>query len=498
MDTQELQFTWMDDMLERISTAYINVGDLQTDKPVIILLHGTHGTIEDMRDPGAMPEPFNCQKIRDGTLVNRGWNWYPALGPIWGFTGGEPMTVTGWEPYLNAHGYPTINYSQVGPTETIQRPVAELRGLLQAVVEHRLFVDREIVLMGHSRGGIVARKVLVDLANDALASVPRAAKVLGAIKRLFMLHAPNRGSSLANQSIETNRVLMHRDLMLAAATMILIPFAGPVAAGVLWYLIDRVLDDIKKTVETPAFSDFAVGSPTLRSLASQEPVQGIEYYTWGGNNPRVFWFGAWIFTPLSVLPQPQWPPFNWETSFFGSLPVPPDLGGVLPKEMRYEVGDVLVTGVNAHLSFSQAITNPLNHAEALWDPIIQYQVVSILKHGEVRMGPPMVKHDVPAKLYISIILPDSSSDDDRTIDLYSGSDSNGIPWALTALEALELMNQGHRFFALTPHDRPVGVRAVKMRGSQRVYLRTAANGTVRLADLPRMKISIQTNRTNER
>lgn len=201
-----------------------------------------------------------------------------------------------------------------------------------------------------------------------------------------------------------------------------------------------------------------------------------------------------MFTPLSVLPQPQWPSFNWETSFFGSLPVPPDLGGVLPKEMRYEVGDVLVTGANAHLPFSQAITNPLNHAEALWDPIIQYQVVSILKHGEVRMGPPVVKHDVPAKLYISMIRPDSSTDDDRTIDLYCGSDSNGIPWALTAFETLELMQQGHKFFALTPHDRPVRVSAVKMRSSQRVYLRTAPYGTVRLADLPRMKISIQTSR----
>jgi hypothetical protein len=42
-------------------------------------------------------------------------------------------------------------------------------------------------------------------------------------------------------------------------------------------------------------------------------------------------------------------------------------------------GDLLVTDARARLPFSAShTTNPLNHAEALWDPTLQAQVVAIL------------------------------------------------------------------------------------------------------------------------
>jgi hypothetical protein len=42
-------------------------------------------------------------------------------------------------------------------------------------------------------------------------------------------------------------------------------------------------------------------------------------------------------------------------------------------------GDGLVLDARAHLPFSATrTTNPLNHAEALWDPTLQAQVVAIL------------------------------------------------------------------------------------------------------------------------
>ena len=44
-------------------------------------------------------------------------------------------------------------------------------------------------------------------------------------------------------------------------------------------------------------------------------------------------------------------------------------------------GDLLVADQNAHLAFSIARTNALNHAQALWDPGLQDQVLRIL-NGE--------------------------------------------------------------------------------------------------------------------
>jgi hypothetical protein len=48
-------------------------------------------------------------------------------------------------------------------------------------------------------------------------------------------------------------------------------------------------------------------------------------------------------------------------------------------ELANGFGDVLVSNASAHLPFSATRTaNPLNHAEALWDPTLQSQVIAIL------------------------------------------------------------------------------------------------------------------------
>ena len=69
-----------------------------------------------------------------------------------------------------------------------------------------------------------------------------------------------------------------------------------------------------------------------------------------------------------------------------TLPVVGEVMGLLTTlvattpELQNSRGDVLVADARSHLPFSATrMTNHLNHAEALWDPALQAQVVGILR-----------------------------------------------------------------------------------------------------------------------
>ena len=48
-------------------------------RPVIVLLHGTSGTIDDMAAPAVHPG-FNHETVPDGTFRDRGWHAQPNAG----------------------------------------------------------------------------------------------------------------------------------------------------------------------------------------------------------------------------------------------------------------------------------------------------------------------------------------------------------------------------------------------------------------------------------
>jgi hypothetical protein len=73
--------------------------------------------------------------------------------------------------------------------------------------------------------------------------------------------------------------------------------------------------------------------------------------------------------------------FHWETTPL-ALPSPitgiPVLGLLAP-ELRDSVGDLLVTDARSRLPGERSHqTNRLNHAEALWDPTLQQQIIAAL------------------------------------------------------------------------------------------------------------------------
>jgi hypothetical protein len=153
----------------------------------------------------------------------------------------------------------------------------------------------------------------------------------------------------------------------------------------------------------PARTELAVGSATLAGITG-EPVPGVAYHTFGGTSTAFARVWANVFTPDSTLPLPLVP---FPLFHHGTMPVvigaPMDVRTLIPPavlvplpgitellaaaavlaasvpEIGPGTGDILVAAGRAHLPFSAtSIDNQLNHAEALWDPTLQAQVIAIL------------------------------------------------------------------------------------------------------------------------
>lgn len=352
-----------------------NPDDPTNDKPIVVLLHGTSGTIADMSNPAVHPTfNWNHQSPLDPGEVDRGWTWYPPILPYWSIGLDDTKEVTSWETFLNGQGYPTVNYAQVLNQGALDIPVQELDAVVKFIIS--TWPERKIAFVTHSRGGILFRKWLVGHGLEQ--------EVQKRLTTVAMLHSPNQGTNIAtiaNRVAEGVRVI--RDV-------------SPVLDGLANWLDDQV--------DHPAYHTYAMGSQELADIARAEGAQGvpaIDYHTYGGNSPMLTRIVAKPFTLGSYLPgvgqdaNGDWHVgFHWFTSTTTFPPntipdgivVPLQIEGMpVPPEIVEGGGDILVTADSAKLPFSVHSVNPLNHAEALWDPTLQQQVAALLRRFTGRL-----------------------------------------------------------------------------------------------------------------
>ena len=359
-------------------------GTLDPTLPLVVLLHGLSGTSVDMTAPLVARSGIAFTRTGLPALyTDRGFNITPPPLPAGGFFLDPPaVSVTAWQKALNAAGFSTVTYSMAGPL--IANDAMQLAALAKGpLMTHPQLSGLRIAFVAHSRGGLVARAFLLASAAD-----PMLAPFLARTTSLVTLHSPHLGSGVASLGAGIDALLARIQGALTTAT-------GS-TPGFLTMLRGMVLN--------PSTAELVIGSPTA-VVAPGEPVPGIRYHTFGGISTAFARLWANVFTPDSYAPLPlvPFPLFHWgSTPMLAGIPLDAvsfiPLAGLLAPipevatlvtaltalvattpELAPGFGDVLVSDARARLPFSTShTTNPLNHAEALWDPTLQAQVVAIL------------------------------------------------------------------------------------------------------------------------
>ncbi|MBE0426073.1 MAG: alpha/beta fold hydrolase [Nitrospirae bacterium] len=215
---------------------------------------------------------------------------------------------------LRQKGYNVITWSQRRPSGPVDSVVKELNEIIKITKE---MTDSGIILIGHSRGGLVGRKYL--LKRDK------------AIKALVTISSPHKGSSIA-----------HIAKYLSPLVSITEPFVPKGEKGTLSFSIKRILEFLKSR----ALKELLPDSAFFRNL-KDEPLDWVYYISAGGTNPTLLHIYH-IYIPdifEKIIPE----------KFY-------------PEEFKRGRGDGLVSAESSKIPWGNEHYNfDLNHAEILFD-----------------------------------------------------------------------------------------------------------------------------------
>ncbi len=236
---------------------------------------------------------------------------------------------------LKLKDYTVITWSQGRPSGPIDSAVSELERVVKFAKE---MTKAGIILVGHSRGGLIGRKYL--LRKDR------------SIKALITISSPHRGSSIAR---------------IACYLKPLASFIGPLFSnadkGTVSSSIKYVLDFLKSR----ALKELLPESPFLRSL-KDKPLDWIYYLSIGGTDPTLFSLYRWQWGSVKEGKVYRW--FLRPNELF-SIPeifqkVIPDK--LYPEEIKKGKGDGLVSAESSRIPWCNEHYNfSLNHAQMLFD-----------------------------------------------------------------------------------------------------------------------------------
>lgn len=278
---------------------------------------------------------------------------------------------------LKQQGFTVATWTQKGPTfePAYQSAVEAYKHFREDTAALNPAAPPPIALLAHSRGGLVVRRLLKEQEKD-----------MGRVRWVITLHSPHHGSEMARAASQ----------IVAEVTDLAGPL--PLPQKTKKQLRDLVVEAARPltkfvTERTSAGGgdesrELMPGGPLFRSLEKgEQQLPHVRYYTFGGTNPRYYRLYTWMFTAGSSVPQ-----FKGLDKYFKWEARPVEIAGMSPmldklrdivQEIQPGKGDGLVTDLSAHLPkaiFPNAIhaTNNLNHAEVLWDPGVQRQVLKIL------------------------------------------------------------------------------------------------------------------------
>ncbi|HEY8743192.1 MAG TPA: hypothetical protein VIU62_08845 [Chloroflexota bacterium] len=345
------------------------------DAPVVVLIHGIGGTAQHWTNPVGMD-------------INETWLFDLAAPPPAGTTGlgmcppYQEGSVTPWSRRLGSQGMSTITWSQARPNDLLQFAVVETVALLSGL-EAQVFAPYArdvaatgsdpppIILLCHSRGGLVARAALKALGGNGLPH----------LRAVITLSTPHVGSYMPQLADDYNRGLSQNVDFRGLTASLPGFFAVRVQS-----LLDQVADQVREgllhrfgsVAAGPGYDELLPGSTALAALGQGElPLPGVRYHSFGGSDPSFVRF--YLCEAGQCLALPEVSPY-----LVAELSRQPDIAARYGGLAELDKGDSSValssspwppvyTAVNQHhVSF-------YNHMQALVDPALQEAVLALLQ-----------------------------------------------------------------------------------------------------------------------
>jgi len=244
---------------------------------------------------------------------------------------------------LREKNYTVVTWSQKSPAAPLDDVVQELK---EVVEDTRTFAKAGIILIGHSRGGLAARKYL--MVRDR------------SVRGLVTISTPHKGSSLAKFGT-----------YLSPLAKLLIPLFSDEEKGTVSFAIKRISEFFR----SEALKELLPGSACIQSL-QDEPCEWVSYVTIGGTNPTLFSLYKWKLDAVREGDYERW--FLKPRELF-SIPdilermVPFNM---YPEEMKKGKGDGLVSAESSIIPWgNEQYLFHLNHAGILFDKNVRDTVM---------------------------------------------------------------------------------------------------------------------------
>lgn len=244
---------------------------------------------------------------------------------------------------LKEEDFSIITWSQKRPSEPIDKVVAELEEIIN---ETKGISKNGIIIVAHSRGGIIARKYLTKEDKN--------------IRGLITLSCPHKGSSLANISKHLSPIFSF-----------LKPFSSLLNKNDSKTTIKRLIDFLK----SDALKELLQESPFFKSL-QDVPHPWIKYISVGGTNPSLIKIYKYKIIKDSIGK------FAAPEEFFS---IPDGLKNIIPsnifpEEWKHGKGDGLVTIESSRFPWDCEHTNfNVNHAEILFNQNVRRFIIDNIK-----------------------------------------------------------------------------------------------------------------------
>jgi len=228
---------------------------------------------------------------------------------------------------LRQRDYSVITWSQKRPAGPINSAVKELH---EIIIEARKMTNAGIILIGHSRGGLIARKFLFKQDKS--------------IKGLITISAPHKGSSVAKVA-----------KYISPLVSLLHPFIPAGNKGGPAFAIKRIFEFFKST----SLRELLPDSNFFKSI-KDGPLNGVHYASVGGTKPTLFNLYNMSFPDIfkKVIPD-----------------------NLYPEEMKMGKGDGLVSAESSKIPWSHEHYNfAFNHAEILFDEDVRDMLGKTVKN----------------------------------------------------------------------------------------------------------------------